>query len=146
MTIFHWIWNEAFDALSRTNPRLIRRRVAPRDPFARVLRFNKEFRVTFVRRPAFEPDEKLEKSVFHVRGLSEARIWRLVLAVARNWTKRPYGWATIESQHVTEVGLRLDYNNSPPRHANIVGWPTNREAQMSAAQRLAQKASLTLKE
>ncbi len=42
---------------------------------------------------------------------------------------------------VASVGLRLVADDNPPRHADIAGWPTEKDATMSAAQQLASSST-----
>lgn len=47
-------------------------------------------------------------------------------------------------QQVVDVGLQVVPDNTPRRHANITGWPTEKSKKMSLAQELAAAASLVL--
>lgn len=46
---------------------------------------------------------------------------------------------------ITRIGLRLESEEPPPLHANIVGWPDTKDARMSLAQQLAAESRLVLR-
>lgn len=57
--------------------------------------------------------------------------------------KRPIlGRAELTVDEIVSVGLRLEPDNRPYRHANIVGWPTVKHEWKSLAQELAAVARL----
>lgn len=89
------------------------------------------------------PDRRL--SVFRISGLSEAEIWDIGENVGRQRDKALLGRADIEALPVYEVGLFIDPDDTPPRHANIIGWPDEDSAIKLAALELAKKAQLHLK-
>src|SRR5690606_37673168 len=45
-------------------------------------------------------------------------------------------------QAITQVGLRLERDDNPPRHASIAGWPPDKHEWRSLAQELAAAAEL----
>jgi hypothetical protein len=47
---------------------------------------------------------------------------------------------------VAEVGLKIDADDIPPHHANIVGWPNDASEVKLKALMLADKALLRLKQ
>lgn len=84
-------------------------------------------------------------SVFRVGGLNDARVRaigkeHIVLGPGR----RIHGCGYIGGEHVTRSGLSLEVDNTPPRHANIVGWPPEKGAQKLKAMELAHAAILCL--
>src|SRR5438874_379842 len=73
---------------------------------------------------AFLPGRDGATSVFRVDGLPDDQIWRLAdKHVAAPSGRRVLGTGTLLAQTVTEVGLRVEPDNDPPRHAAIVDWP-----------------------
>ena len=90
----------------------------------------------------FEPNRHLALSVFHAGGIGCHEIIDLGMAVTASHptARRLHGWAEIEEGAVTNTGLRVDYDDSPPRHANIVGWPADRGARKGVAIALASAA------
>ncbi len=55
-----------------------------------------------------------------------------------------HGRADIQALNILVNNLQIDPDNTPPRHANIIGWPELKEERKSIAQELAAKASLRL--
>lgn len=80
-----------------------------------------------------------ELSVFRTEGLTEAEIWELAGIHVKS---DPKARAIVTSQTVVNCGLDVDPDNIPPRHANIVGWPAEKDAQMSYAVQLAELGTL----
>lgn len=83
----------------------------------------------------------LEVSVFQVDGLTGLQIWehgrRHALPPKRNF----HGRGDVALRVVEATGpLRVDFDESPPRHANVVGWPKERDQQLALAQSLASAA------
>ena len=73
----------------------------------------------------FEPNKALELSVFLVHGLEFVEIRDIGVSVVKEHpqARRLHGWGEIEESEVQSVNLRVVYDEVPPRHANIVGWP-----------------------
>lgn len=90
----------------------------------------------------FEPNRHLALSVFHAGGIGCLEILDLGMAVTASHptARRLHGWAEIGEDAVPSTGLRVDYDDSPPRHANIVGWPGDRGARKGLAIALANAA------
>ena len=100
-----------------------------------------------VKPQAFMPPPDLKFSVYRTNNLSESEIWNIGLKkVIANMSnpKTLYGRADIRALNILESNLQIEPDNTPPRHANIVGWPDLKEEQKSFAQELAAKASLKL--
>jgi hypothetical protein len=85
-------------------------------------------------------DQKL--SVFLTDGLSSDQIWILG---KKNVAINIYGRAEIAYVAVSEIGLKVDLDNKPPRHANLTGWPIQKSEQKLYALKLAEKSSLLLR-
>lgn len=81
-------------------------------------------------------------SVFRIFDLPENEVWRLGDVLR---TEPPLGRADIKVQAFTETGLTVEADNTPPRHANIVGWPNESSEIKLKALILAEKALLRLK-
>ncbi|MFI4914994.1 MAG: hypothetical protein ACIAS6_00630 [Phycisphaerales bacterium JB060] len=74
-----------------------------------------------VRPAAFMPNPKNgETSVMRHGPTPREALW--ALAPSRD-TQTLHGAAMVRARVVRENDLRLDANDDPPRHANIVGWP-----------------------
>lgn len=83
-------------------------------------------------------------SVFRIDGLTDEQVWELarvhILSRLRAG-RRVHGRADIEADGVLAAKpLEVEFDDTPPRHANVVGWPREREQQMVLAQALANAA------
>jgi hypothetical protein len=88
-----------------------------------------------------------QTSVFHINGLNESSIWEIGESyIARPQEKNLYGRGDILAAVIETAKLRVDYDNTPPRHANIIGWPKEKHEQKSLAQELAAEAKLKLRD
>lgn len=90
----------------------------------------------------FEPNRRLELSVFNIDGLAHEKIRQLGIGVARQHptSRRLHGWGEIDTTAVYETGLRVEYDNEPPRHASIVGWPDDVSERKQKQQLLARSS------
>jgi len=96
-----------------------------------------------VRARAFLPaDDKL--SVFCVGDMPYSKIVALGSNVNLSDTRRLHGHAIIVERRVTDAGLAVDRDDSPFRHANILGWPSEKDKRMDMAHELAAAADLFL--
>lgn len=95
---------------------------------------------------AFMPPSHLELSVFRIANLPVPTIWKIGRRAIRKMKepKTLYGSGDILAVNVLDLLLLIQPDNKPPRHANIVGWPVDKEEQKSIAQELAARASLRL--
>ena len=101
---------------------------------------------------AFEPpSSNLRLSVFRICGLHIRDVWTYLQTNAINKMPQPptfYGIADITVSVVQATGLTVDPDDTPPRHASIVGWPegdTNKSKRKLLSQELASKAKLVLR-
>ena len=53
-------------------------------------------------------------------------------------------WGDVLAGIVFDVGLDVRPDNVPERHAAIIGWPEQKDEQISLAQQLAEAATLRL--
>ena len=89
-----------------------------------------------------------QTSVFRTSGLTERAIWLL----GRNQLglppgRRIHGRGDVEASNIRLVTLRVEPETSThPRHANILGWPSEEEQQKILALQLALKATLRILE
>jgi len=123
-------------------------KMEPSEPIARFIVQKGDFIVTQnVARPrAFLPNTSLETSVFRIFKLTSSEIWNIgetYVSGPRNRTL--YGRADLINKDVEILGLSVIPDNVPDRHANIVGWPKEKDKQISLAQELAAVATLKLK-
>lgn len=83
----------------------------------------------------------LELSVFRVDGLTEDEIWTHARKYALPPGRNIHGRADMPHEAIAATGpLHVDYDDSPPRHANVVGWPHAKDEQLALAQDLASAA------
>lgn len=125
--------------------------VKDNEPLARYILSSNQFsRINNIVKPsAFMPAPNLQLSVFRIKGLDISAIWEIgeKEVVSRiKPIKKLYGMAKIFSISVVSAGLKIDPDNIPPRHANIIGWPQEKHNQKMIAIELASKALLMLKE
>ena len=95
---------------------------------------------------AFHPPREDHKtSVFRIAGLSERNVWQLADIYVTPAVKRTIlARADVMVSHVRSVGLQVEPDEPPPRHANIAGWASEKDRWMSQAQELATLAILCL--
>lgn len=100
-----------------------------------------------VKPQAFMPPSDLRLSVFRIDNLSEPEIWKIGFKQVISKMNQPrnlHGRADIQALNILKNNLQIDPDNTPPRHASIIGWPELKEEQKSIAQELAAKASLRI--
>jgi len=101
-----------------------------------------------VKPQAFMPPPNLHLSVFRIDGLQWEEIWEIGQIKVMDAMPKPRelrGIADVKALKVQENGLEIEPDNIPPRHANIIGWPEEKEKQKMIAQGLAAEATLVLK-
>ena len=93
---------------------------------------------------AFHPARRDHKtSIFRIHKLTEHEIWNLGdLYVASQSGKAIRARAELSIEQITGIGLCVEPNEPPPRHADIVDWPREKDDYMSLAQELAAVAVL----
>ena len=92
-----------------------------------------------VKERAFLPPADLKLSIFQIKQLDEIEIWKL----CQRSTFHGRGDFVVSA--VLKVDLKVDPDDDPPRHANIIGWPYEKSAQKLLAIELAAEATLTLR-
>lgn len=106
-----------------------------------------------VKPAAFLPPDDLQLSCFRIDDLSPMAIWALA---DENKICTPSGrpiearadfpvLAVAETARESQLPLRVDLDDVPPRHVSIIGWPGDKDAQMIGAQGLSSRASLKLR-
>jgi hypothetical protein len=120
------------------------------DLLARFLFSQKHFKRTESRATpeAFMPPPDLQLSVYLITDMSADDIWGVEKGVLTQHPKpRLYGRADINVGVVHAQKLKAFRDDDPPRHVNVVGWPSysdGKDLLKSIAQELARAASLTL--
>ena len=97
---------------------------------------------------AFMPPPDLQLSVYQITNVPEDKVWALGRAVLKEHPQpRLYGRADVRVGAVHEQKLKALQDDDPPRHVNVVGWPSyadGKDLLKSIAQQLAQSAKLDL--
>ena len=111
---------------------------------ARYIYTRSQFRASdhTVKYSAFIPPEDRRLSVFRIAGLQDVEIWEIG---ERLRSQTLLARADIEPALVKTIGLGIEADEVPPRHANIIGWPEEESAIKLKAMELAKEAELQLK-
>lgn len=154
MTLFRRLFSNIFAGFARKEKALAYDGVGDNELLTRYLLFSDWFRerpAPRVRHEAFMPHPYVELSVNRIDGVSEALIWDAGDAVATKQKKRIYGRGDVNNSVVTGQNLKTVPDEPPPRHANIIGWPTltgdkktDKHLQKVKALEIAGKAKLVL--
>lgn len=98
-----------------------------------------------VKYSAFMPSPNRRLSVFRIAGLAENDVWEIGETIGERRTLPLLARADIKVSSVAEAGLKIDADDIPPQHANIIGWPEDHSAVILKAKELARKAQLHLR-
>ncbi len=96
-----------------------------------------------VKQDAFiPPDDPLELSVTRHFNLTEKDIWSIGRGIVRGTPRTLHGRADVETIHVTAQNLSVLPQPVPDNqnHANIVGWPLEKDARKLRALEIARVA------
>lgn len=78
--------------------------------------------------------------------LADTQIWQIAIDYVEPLRKkRCLARAQLVEADVTSVGLRLERDNDPPRHAAITDWPADKDVWKNLTQELAATASLKIR-
>jgi hypothetical protein len=117
--------------------------VTPSEPVSRFL-LKKELRpdgVT-IRYEAFMPSSNLRHSVFRISGLSDEQIWIVAVEKVEPYRGTVVGRGDLTVTQIAARRLKVSPDADPTsRHANIVGWPEDRNERATIAKDLAALAS-----
>jgi hypothetical protein len=96
---------------------------------------------------AFQPARRDNRtSVFRTRDLLDSAVWELADRYVAAVRGQPViARAELTVVEITAVGLMVEPDRDPPRHANITGWPSAKDEWKSLAQELAAKARLRVR-
>jgi hypothetical protein len=121
--------------------------IDPSDPVSRYLIDKRHYssQNQRVKPGAFLPEPNGETSVYLIKNLSEKEIWGLGEQYIEAKGRRIRGRAQLNAGAVEEASLRLLADAAPPRHARIVGWPSEKDEQKAFALELAQRSLLKLR-
>ena len=88
------------------------------------------------------PNNSGKTSVCRISGITDVQIWEIGLEVARMRGKSLLGRADIRVFNILSKSLVVVPTDPPPiRHADIVGWPEDKDQRISIAQELAADAN-----
>jgi hypothetical protein len=121
----------------------------PDEVTSRYLRHSNQYAPSIgrVKPHAFHPaPADYKTSVFRVQGLTESEIWSL----GDEHVRSPSGGelrarAELLVAQIVGVGLQVEPQEPPQRHANIAGWPAEKDELMLKAHELAAVATLRLR-
>jgi hypothetical protein len=90
---------------------------------------------------AFIPPPNNRLSVFRIAGLLESEIWHLgEREVAQPANRTIHGRGDLRVNDIEVRHLVIEPDDHPRRHADIVGWPSDKAEQKAIAQLLAESA------
>lgn len=123
--------------------------ISPYESLARYLLEKSKFSMlkNSVLPSGFMPTANLDLSVYRIDNLEIEEIWeigRKDVIAAMTMPKELYGIAKIKASKVLENGLEIKPQEPPPRHANMIGWPKEKERQKMIAIELAAESELKL--
>jgi hypothetical protein len=106
---------------------------------------SKHFSSVRVKPDAFLPSsDMLETSVFRTVGMDAPGIRERGTLVGEAGGRSLKAWADVLAEVVFDAGLDVPPDNVPERHAANIGWPREKDHQISLAQQLAARATLSL--
>ena len=126
---------------SQNSPREVR----SDEPIVRYIIDSKHFhKPTHVVKPdAFLPNgDPPTTSVFRVDGLSSDDVWGIGHRIANKRSRTLKARADFDTRALMGTPLKLDADDDPPRHANIIGWPLEKSDRLQLALEIAEKSSL----
>jgi hypothetical protein len=124
------------------------KQIEPNEPITRYILSRSHFSPTKkrVKARALEPSPRDNRtSVFRIRDLKQTQVWEIGWRDVAKVRKRTlHARADLSVSTVLEIGLHVEPEEPPPRHANIQGWPESKSEKMSLSQRLAAEAVLVV--
>jgi hypothetical protein len=119
--------------------------IAPDELLARYITFSRWFRkqdLTVKQEAFLPPKDPFELSITRHGGLTEDDIWGIGRGIARRISRTLHGRADVETGHVIAQRLSVVLQPVPdnPNHANIVGWPLEKDARKMCALEIANVA------
>jgi hypothetical protein len=94
------------------------------EDLTRFLTSSSQFNAVMVKPAVFLPNPKNgETSVFRHGSFPRALLWQIAKEQVRA-DRTLHGAAIVKAKHVRSALLDVVAQEPPPRHANIVGWPS----------------------
>ena len=106
--------------------------IADEEDLARVLRSSGHSSSDYVKGSAFMPAKDGMTSVIRHGAEPVEELWRVAEAVLGSSIR--HGAAIFKAAVVRAERLDVVADEPPPRHANIIGWPTNADPELQKAQ------------
>lgn len=98
-----------------------------------------------VKSRAFRPDASGKTSVSGISGIDDEEIWNIGNLVSNVSGRQLRARGDISASSVRDSGLNVVSDGvGHPRHANIEGWPLEKQEMISISQELAAAAILTV--
>jgi len=149
MNYLKQFWTTFKEYFHKASPVKLPNKVNPSEPIGRYLFQSNRFSTeqSRVKYTAFLPPPSLRLSVFRLTGLSENAIWKIGGRIIRESKsfKKFYGVAEIVASTAQNLYLCIKPDKTPPRHANIVGWPEEKSERLLIAKEIAASAKLKLR-
>ena len=100
-----------------------------------------------VKPPAFVPYPRNRVSAFWIDELLEPEVWRIGDEVAgAPRQKQPIARADFSASVLAEINLTIQPDPIPhPRHVDICGWPTEKDAQKAVALEMCARSTLRIR-
>ena len=120
--------------------------VDPAEPITRYIFSSSHFspQANRIKHNAFMPPASGGTSVFRTSGLVETDIWAIGQGISTQRSQQLHARGDLFSSDVLSVSLAVEPSEPPPRHANITGWPQEKDLIKLKAMELADKATLRL--
>ena len=110
------------------------------DVLSRYATHSNHFNTFGITPRAFLPDKHLRLSVF----CTTDQVLEEIIDIAKaNVQGKVYGHGSCTVSFIEGLGLNIDYNNEPERHADIINWPLTKDEQKNFAQKLSVKVNQT---
>lgn len=106
--------------------------VADDEELARLLRSSGHFTSTVVKASAFMPAKDGKTSVMRHGSEPREELWNLARHFLGQET-RFHGAAICTARSIRQQRLDVVPDEPPPRHANIINWPLNADAELQKA-------------
>ncbi len=118
--------------------------MSPDESITRFLVNRKDFSPdkNAIRPRAFLPNPQMQTSVFRTDDLSESDVVELGKQIAKQRGKTFYGRTALAAGVFYDADLDIQPDEPPLHHANVVGWPAEKDEQIAIAQQLAARAPL----
>lgn len=107
--------------------------VADEEDLARVLRSSGHLSASYVKPSAFLPAKDGMTSVIRHGAEPRGELWQLAQDTIGVGVKI-HGAAIVKARVLRDERLEVVADEPPPRHANIVAWPTNVDPELQKAQ------------